>query len=795
MLRLLLPLLVLLPSLSLAQVIKGKVKNEKNEPIPFANVILLKKQDRAILKGSLTDAEGNFEILESKEKDLIILQVKSLGHQVYESEPFLLKERQLAFDVLLKEDLKQLDEVVVQAQGKVMEQSLGVLKYNLAEAKKIHAVNSTWEMLGRIPGVSTDDMENSIKVNGKNSIQFEIDGRIQRVSSGEIANFLKSLAVDDVEEIKVHTSPSAKYESNVDVVIEIKTKKKRENGWTGTETLNYWQGIYPRLNNGLYLDGKQGNFYLKGRLSIYGTKKYQLLQSSRFHKDKLEESNRADWYYGWYGVSPSVDLGWDISEKDFIGFAYQNSSEKYLEESYTDDIYLKSEQEYYRLHSPKDLNQETFKHLFNVNYKREFVTLDARLSLGADLILKDFKGEQIMHSDSIKTQENSHEILVDRLDSEIESKTNVQTYYLDYEMPVASLLDDFKIGLKYSKQKLLNEAQYRFVNSSARNEANTFDYEESTFAFYTSFSKKIGDLAMGTGLRIEKYQREANVKSVDSTFWNYLPNLSLTYNPNDNHSFSCTWSKKTTRPYHNYLNPFKNYFNINRYSVGNPTLLPVFRNNFELNYIFKGAYSLTLYHSIVNNSQTQISILDPVSRKFSRWERINLIEQIETGLNLNVPVTLKKDFLKSTLDFNLYQISGNNEYLGTAVNTKNTAWDLGIQNNFTLPSKINLELNASIASPFKEYNFEINEYIYGLDIQIKRSILKDKGDLVLGLRDIFNTRNYKISTHQGEGSRIDYENIRESRVFSLSFTYRFGKDKLKVQNKMNKGNQEERNRL
>ena len=795
MLRLLLPLLVLLPSLSLAQVIKGNVKNEKNEAIPFANVVLLQNQDKSILKGALTDEDGSFEILNLKNTDSVYLQIKSIGYQVFTSNAFLLNENLKPFNLVLKEDLKQLDEVVVQAQGRVLEQSLGTLSYNLAEAKKIHAVNSTWEMLGRIPGVSTDDMENSIKVNGKNSIQFEIDGRIQRVDANQISSVLKSLAIDDIEEIKVHTSPSSKYESNTEVVIEIKTKRKKENGWTGTENLSISHSIFPKLNNGLYLDGRFGDFYLKGLLTTVVKKGYQLEQRERLYDSETQESSKNKWFYGGHYFLPSIDLGWDISKKDFIGFAYQTRPLKWRDESYTNDFFHKRGEEDSLLHSVRDQTSTYSKHIFNINYKRKFEAIKGELSLGGDLILVDNKENQMVSSYSKNLKTESNALLLDQLDSKIQTKTNVQTYYLDYEMPISNLIDDFKIGLKYSKQSVLNEPEYLFKNNPSRNENTSFDYQENVFASYANVSKKIGKFALATGVRIERYERSANIKSVDSLFINYLPNFSLSYNPNDDHSFSWSWTEKIHRPGHSILNPFRAYGSISRYAVGNPTLLPLYINNTEFNYVYKSAYSLSVYRRKRKNIFQQISILDEESGNLGRWEWTNTTQNIYTGISLNVPVNWKKGFFKSTFDFNLYRTEQDNDYLGRPVIVDNTAWELSVQNNMKLPAKINFEFSFLLESPWKSYTYEFDRYLFTMNMNIKRSFLSDKASIILSVRDLFNAYNYEYSSTIDEHQKIYYNNIRENRVLSLKFTYRFGKDKLKVQNKMNKGNLEERNRL
>lgn len=46
----------------MAQDIKGKIVDEKGEPLAFANVVLLNRQDSAFVKGVVSGEDGHFAI-------------------------------------------------------------------------------------------------------------------------------------------------------------------------------------------------------------------------------------------------------------------------------------------------------------------------------------------------------------------------------------------------------------------------------------------------------------------------------------------------------------------------------------------------------------------------------------------------------------------------------------------------------------------------------------------------------------------------------------------------------------
>ena len=47
------------------QDVGGKVIDEKGEPMPFVNVVLLSLPDSAFVQGAVTDEQGNFKIVTS----------------------------------------------------------------------------------------------------------------------------------------------------------------------------------------------------------------------------------------------------------------------------------------------------------------------------------------------------------------------------------------------------------------------------------------------------------------------------------------------------------------------------------------------------------------------------------------------------------------------------------------------------------------------------------------------------------------------------------------------------------
>ena len=82
----------------------------------------------------------------------------------------------------------------------------------------------------------------------------------------------------------------------------------------------------------------------------------------------------------------------------------------------------------------------------------------------------------------------------------------------------------------------------------------------------------------------------------------------------------------------------------------------------------------------------------------------------------------------------------------------------------------------------------------GLAAGVQKTVLKSKGTVRLNVTDIFWT-NLPRATITYDNKYIEYWHAyRESRVANLSFTYRFGNNKVAAARRRNTASEEERRR-
>ena len=222
-----------------AQTFTGKVVDEKNRSLPYANVVLLSLPDSAFVAGTVSDESGSFTL--RSEKPDLLLRVSSIGYatlynKVEKSDLGiiqLLPDAQLLGEVVVKGDLPKVqlkgDAQVTNVQGTILEKA-----------------GTGNDLLSKLPGVSAD--EGAVNVFGSGTAEIYINGRKMRNASE-----LDQLSSDNVKRVEVVRNPGARYDATVKAVVRIYTKKAQGEGfgfnnrfvakyqydWTTVEQFNF----------------------------------------------------------------------------------------------------------------------------------------------------------------------------------------------------------------------------------------------------------------------------------------------------------------------------------------------------------------------------------------------------------------------------------------------------------------------------------------------------------------------------------------------------------------------------
>ena len=234
-----------------AQTYTGKVTDEKNQPLPYANVVLLSFPDSAFVTGTVSDESGAFAL--KTNRDNLLLRISSIGYATIYNKVDkpdlgtiqLLPDAQLLGEVVVKGDLPKVqlkgDAQVTNVTGTILEKA-----------------GTGNDLLSKLPGVSAE--EGTVNVFGSGEAEIYINGRKMRNASE-----LDQLSSDNVKRVEVVRNPGARYDATVQAVVRIYTKKAQGEGfgfnnrfltryqydWSVLDQFNYFNARYTHQSDAI----------------------------------------------------------------------------------------------------------------------------------------------------------------------------------------------------------------------------------------------------------------------------------------------------------------------------------------------------------------------------------------------------------------------------------------------------------------------------------------------------------------------------------------------------------------
>ncbi len=199
-----------------AQNLIGKVIDEKNIPLAYANVIL-QTVDSVYLAGTTTDVAGNFKL--AKHENAKLINISFVGYTSVVKE---ITSNDLG-EVQLQPDAQLLGEVVVKGYLPKT-QAKGDAMVTTVSGTVLEKAGTAEHLLDKIPNVTAQNGE--INVFGRGTPEIYINGRKVRNQQE-----LDQLSSDNIKSVEVVSNPGARYDASVKAVIRIITKKVAGEGF------------------------------------------------------------------------------------------------------------------------------------------------------------------------------------------------------------------------------------------------------------------------------------------------------------------------------------------------------------------------------------------------------------------------------------------------------------------------------------------------------------------------------------------------------------------------------------
>jgi len=745
------------------------IQNENGVLLEGATIEILNGEK--LVKTGISDINGSALI---QVTDLTPTDIR-VSFSGYQARSIKIDPSKNEYRISLKAGSGELSEVRVTSKKPFIQRSQGKTIVNV-DASITNTGTTVLEVLEKSPGILVD-RNGGISMQGKTGVLVLIDDKPTYLPASEISNLLGSMSSSQVDQIELITNPSAKYDASGNAgIINIKTKKNKQKGFNGVLTSSFTQGVYPKNNNSLILNFRNGKFntYLTYSLNYneYFYDMYALRKKYDPVSGDLTSSLEQPTFNKGRGLNNTFKIGVDFSASakttigilatgvtvDRKGFAHALATWKDGNMEVDSSITTDNKNEYDFKNAGLNFN---LKHALN---KSNDINADV------DLLKYDIERDELFLNNNIYPTGRKDGTLGD-----LPSEIRIITFKTDHTYKFSS--GKLESGFKTSRIETDNIANYQYYDGISwapdPGKTNHFKYNENIHAVYSSYENKWKKFSLQAGLRYEMTRFDAHQVTSDSSFSRkysgLFPSGYISYEIDSSNTISFTTGRRIDRPAFQRLNPFVNIINKYTHERGNPFILPQYTWNFELGHQYKDLLTTTVAYSFIRNYFSQIFLTEP---------EVFVYTQGNVGRMHNASVSLALQYspwkfwsFTSQLTGNYKELIGfgNRDYRSTIRQV-----NFSMNNQFRLSSKYTAELSGFYTGRARN---DIQEVLYPngqVSIGLSRPVLKNKGTLKISARDIFYTVAMEGLTDFDHSTEY-FIVKRDTRVGNISFTYRFGK--------------------
>ena len=799
--------------------ISGQITDDKSKIVEFANVILLKSKDSTLVKGVLSDGSGSFEFEKIPSGEYLI-NISQMGYKKFYTPKFSLDLDNPSVklsNLILSEDTKQLAEVQVVAKKPFIEQQIDKTVINV-ENSIVSAGATALEVLEKAPGV-TVDKDGNISLKGKQNVMVLMDGKPTYMSASDLANLLRNMQSNQLEKIEIMTNPPAKYDAAGNAgVINLRTKKNQNMGLNGSATIGYGYGFYrllPKQNGSLNLNYRKGKLNLFGNFSGNNRKFFQINEINRNFVengktlsgfDQVADSDKKN-----SSVSYKMGADYFLDSKNTIGVLFNGMNGNFSELLDNQAIIKNASGLQDSTSITKgDIQNGWGNYSTNINFKHIIDSTGKEWTMDADYARYNTNSMMMYRTSKFDLQNILRQTRNE--DGMTGSKINIYSIKADLVYPI-NKTSKFEAGVKSSYVNSDNDMRFEYLVGDLNNRVldptrtRDFLYKENINAGYVNYSTTFKKLSVQLGLRVENTIGQGTLKGIEllnRNYTNVFPSVFLREKLNAKHQLGLSYSRRIDRPSYEDLNPFLYFLDPYTFQKGNELLQPQYTDAVEMTHTFMDAITTTVNYSRTNGIMTDI-LQQNNALKLTNVTKYNIGYVDNFGIAFSVPVPITKWWFSNTY-FNLY----NNHYVGDipkvtigANGTENTTYQpldarattyqANITNQFTLPKKFSLELSGWYRSGFIEGQLA-GKPMGAVSFGIQKKILNDKATLKLNVNDIFWTQKFRGNFIFND---IDVQIVNrwESRTARVTFTYRFGNNKVTSARQRQTGLEDEKGRI
>ena len=748
---------------------KGKVVDEKGEPVAYANVAVLSKADSTVVCGVVTQEDGTFNIVTS-ETDGIML-VAMLGYKTVYLSPVD------GAVITLADDTQTLEGAVASAVMPKTKLTGEGLQTNV-RGSVLENAGSANDVLAKTPGLIKS--QNGLEVIGKGSPMVYINGR--RVSD---ASELDRLQSNEIQSVEVITNPGAQYDATVRAVVRIRTIRRQGDGFGFNLNASDAQSLRWARGNDPF--GAINVNYRTGGLDFFGGVNYARntsRQQSDLEKKTFGRTTTGDdWLFENKGTLLNEYIGstlygnagvnWQMADNHFLGGKVEWG--RHLTYNVHTEVKDNVFENGVLIDKLTTLSDDTMGEWtpYNLGANLYYNGLVAG-KLGIDVNLDYYGTDDSSKSVSMETSDITHNAAIQS------GSTNAGRMYaakavLSYPIWKGQL----QAGTEETFSRRIDNYSIDGIDIPA-SKATVREDNIAGFASYGLYLPKVGQLSAGVRYEWVHYAytdaiTPANDLSRD--YGNWFPNVSYA-NAFGPVQLMLNYSAKTRRPNYANLSSAVRYNSRYIWQSGNARLQPELSHNISATAVWKWVTFMANY------TRTDDAIMTWSSPYGS--EGVVLVQP----RNIESPFRMYSTFVNLTPTVGIwtmnYTLGVQGQRLGITVEDPREAggkrvtsfndkpiWIAQLLNTISMKGGWQFELGGMIQSRGYSGNLLLTSVYCDIGAAVQKTLLAD-GSLVLRLEatDLAGLAHYNVDSDFGSHT-ITQTNVLDTQKVKLSVRYNF----------------------
>lgn len=777
--------------------ISGLIKDKANKTaLSYVNVVLKTEKDSAFVTGTVSNEEGRFTLSNVKPNNYYF-EISFIGYVTKRQSIYVgsLSEFLDVSSIDLEQDIKTMTEVVVSAKQDAVSAKMDKKSFKV-EDNISQSGGSVLQSMQNLPGVTVQD--GKVQLRGNDKVTVLIDGKQTALTGFGSQSGLDNIPASAIEKIEIINNPSSKYDANGNAgIINIVMKKNKQDGfngkigfttglgslWVRQENLPTIRPQYqftPKINPSLSLNYRKKKinvFFQADNLYTQTLNKNEFVTRTYDNGTIINQQLKRNRNTNFFTSKTGFD--WSINQKNTLTISALYASEKIIDRG--DQPFFNSDNTV-RNRLWQFLEDELKTTVMaTAAYQHKFKQAGHLLNIGFNYTFHR-EDEKYFYDNYLPTTIGTDAF-------KLLSDEQVYDFNFDYIKPLK--YGRIETGIKLRDRNIPTNMQFiPGINSVLDTNAGGWaTYKELIPAVYGNYIFENKKWEAELGLRIEyvkiQYDVNPNHNTYKSDGYNYtqpFPNGRLAYKLNDRNKISIFYNRRVDRPNEVDIRIFPKYDDAEIIKVGNPALRPQFTNSFELGYKtswHKGYFYSAAYHRFADGTITRISSIAQNSSNLIYAIFQNAGRSYNTGLE----VVLSQDVAK-WYSFNLNVNGYHNQINAFSVENKYPvpstfvankqeiiSGNIKLNNTFHLPKNFDAQLTAIYLAPDIIPQGKIAQR-FSLDLGIKKSLQKGKGELFLNATDILNTMIIKKEI-QGQGFKYISTDYYETQVIRLGYSYKF----------------------